>query len=131
MFHPSIHKHLAKMGSVLLLVFFYIALPQPCRAQTAIKGTVVDDYGYPVQGAMVHSKGKKTGVVTSRNGSFELPATPGTVLVFECTGYNPTQVKAGMQGPLFVRLFPRYLRQTVAPAISTVTAGDTIYIPYN
>jgi TonB-linked SusC/RagA family outer membrane protein len=131
MFHRNIYKYISKMAGVLLLALFYLVLPQIAQAQTTIKGTVLDDYGYPLQGAMVHVKGEKTGRVTGSDGAFELPAAAGTVLVFEYRGYNTTEIKARANRPLFVRLSARYLRQTPAPGISTTLAGDTIYISNN
>jgi len=125
----SIYKNIVKTGGVLLATLLYITLPHTCLAQSSVNGTVVDDYGVPVQGATVHIKGEKTGRVTNQDGAFNLPAGPGTVLVFEYPGYNTTEVKAKSSRPLFVRLSARYLQQTVTPRISTVPAGDTIYIP--
>ena len=114
---------------MLFLALLYIALPTTCLAQTAVHGTVVDDHGYPIQGAMVHCKGEKYAQVTNKDGAFEMTATPGAVLVFEYPGYNTTEVKAGSRQPLYVRLFTRYLQQTIALHSNTTPAGDTIYIP--
>ncbi|MFL5746679.1 MAG: carboxypeptidase-like regulatory domain-containing protein, partial [Niastella sp.] len=129
MVHTSIYKNIVKTGSVLFLALLYIAWPDTCLAQTAVTGTVVDDHGYPIQGALVHLKGEKYAQVTNKDGVFELTATPGAVLVFEYPGYNTIAIKAGSRQPLFVRLSTRYLQQTVAPQSNTLPAGDTIYIP--
>jgi TonB-linked SusC/RagA family outer membrane protein len=129
MVHTSISKNIIKTGSVLFLALLYIALPTPCLAQTAVNGTVVDDHGYPIQGAMVHLKGEKYAQVTNKDGVFELIATPGAILVFEFPGFNTIEVKAGSRQPLYVRLPARYLQQTAAPHTNTTPAGDTIYIP--
>ena len=64
----SIYKHIEKPGGVLLVVLCFMVLPHTCLAQTSIRGTVVDDYGYPVQGAIVHLKGEKTGPFTNKEG---------------------------------------------------------------
>lgn len=125
----SKYKNMVKTGSMLLLALLYIALPHTCLAQTSINGTVVDDYGYPVQGAMVHLKGENNPGLTNKDGGFSLPATPGAVLVVEYPGYNTMEVKAKSGRPLFVRLSARYLSQTIHPGITTMPAGDTIYIP--
>jgi TonB-linked SusC/RagA family outer membrane protein len=125
----SIYKNIVKTGVTLWVTLLYITLPHMCLAQTSMKGTVVDDYGVPVQGATVHIKGEKAGRVTGQDGAFELPATPGAVLVIEYPGYNTMEIKAKSNRPLFVRLSAHYLQQMVAPRISTVATGDTIYIP--
>jgi TonB-linked SusC/RagA family outer membrane protein len=129
MVHSNIYKNIVKTGSVLFMALLYIALPHTCLAQTSVKGTVVDNYGYPVQEATVHIKGEKTAQVTGTDGAFELRATPGAVLVFEYPGCNTTEVKARGNRPLYVRLAPRYLQQAVTPGISRMSSGDTIYIP--
>src|SRR6185503_7456107 len=129
MFHPYIYKNSLKACSVLLLALFYITIPKTVLAQSTIKGTVVDDHGYPLKRAIVHLKGKKTGVATNKDGYFELPAMPGTVLVFVHPRYYTTEVKVKTNRPLLVHMSVRYLQETVAPAISTATNGDTIYLP--
>ncbi|MBO9202460.1 MULTISPECIES: SusC/RagA family TonB-linked outer membrane protein [Niastella] len=128
MAHSNIYKNIVKTGSVLFLTLLYLAWPHSCLAQTTVNGTVVDDYGYPVQGAMVHLKGEKIAQITNKDGVFEIVTTPGAVLVFEYPGYNTIEVKAGSRRPLFVRLPVRYLSQTIPPASKTTPAGDTIYI---
>jgi TonB-linked SusC/RagA family outer membrane protein len=124
----SIYKHVLKTGALLLLVLGCMALPYTCLAQTSIRGTVVDDHGYPVQGAMVHLRGEKTGPLTNKEGVFEIPVTPGAVLVIEYPGYNTTEVKTKTGQSLLVRLSHRYLAQTPAPRSNITPAGDTIYI---
>jgi len=131
MFHPHVYKHLSKMSGALLLALLCIAIPRTCLAQSSVKGTVLDDFGYPVQGALVHIKGEKTGVVAGKNGSFELPAAGGRVLVFEYPGFNTAERSAGSDGPLYVRLSARYLCLSTTPDITTQPIGDTIYVPYN
>lgn len=129
MVHPRIYKNSLKTGGILFVVLCCMALPQTCLAQTAVKGTVLDDYGYPVQGAVVHRKGEKTAQVTGKDGTFEWPSTPGAVLVFDYPGYNTIEIKAGANRSPFVRLSPRYLRQTLLPGSNAASTGDTIYIP--
>lgn len=122
MFHPNIYK---KLLTLLSIVVSHI-----CLAQTPIKGTVLDDFGYPLPGARVHIKGNTTNVITGRDGTFELSAIAGTMLVFERPGYNVTEARATSQ-PLSVRMPINYLRQTVAPNSRPREAGDTIFLSYN
>jgi TonB-linked SusC/RagA family outer membrane protein len=125
----SIYKHIIKTGGVLLMAFCCMAIPHTSLAQTALKGTVADDYGYPLQGAMVHRKGDNTNVVTGKDGTFELQVIAGTVLVVEYPGYNTNEVKVKSNRPLFVRLSPRYLQQAAPPGRAAPGTGDTIYVP--
>lgn len=128
MFHPYVYKNILKPGGALLLALLCLAAPRTALAQTATKGTVLDDYGYPLQGAIVHIKGDRKGVVTSKDGSFELSNAAGRVLVVEYPGFSIAEQKAG--ATVAIRLSPRYLRQTTSPDIQTKPDGDTIYVPY-
>ena len=131
MFQLYVYKYLSNKGGTLLLALLCIVLPGICLAQASVKGTVLDDFGYPVQGAMVHIKGEKTGLVTGKDGAWELPAAAGRVLVFEYPGFNTAERKARSGEPLYVRLSARYLCLSAAPDITTQPGGDTIYVPYN
>jgi TonB-linked SusC/RagA family outer membrane protein len=92
---------------------------------------VLDDFGYPLQGVQIHIKGQKTGPVSGSDGSFGIAAGAGAVLVFEHSGFNTTEIRAGSAGPLFVRMPARYLRQSAAPDPGARPSGDTIYVAYN
>ena len=71
-----------------LLALLVVAMPVMAmgNAGTPIKGTVLDSYGYPLQGAVVHIRGEKSGVVTGSDGSFSIDAVAGMVLVIEHPG---------------------------------------------
>ena len=131
MFHAYVYNNWSKTGGALLLALLCLTIPRICLAQTPVKGTVLDDFSYPVQGAMVHIKGEKTGFVTGKDGAFEIPAAGGKVLLFEYPGFNTAQRNAKSGGPIYVRLSVRTLHQPVGPDITTQAGGDTIYIPYN
>jgi TonB-linked SusC/RagA family outer membrane protein len=128
MFHSYIYNSLPKMTGLLLLALLTLSMVIP---DPPVSGKVVDDYGYPVQGVIVHIKGVKTGVVTDKDGSFVIDATAGAVLVFEQTGFNVSEAKVKNGRPLLVRLGDRYLHQPFPPAAGAVPAGDTIYVPYH
>jgi len=129
MFHPNVY--ISKRSSAILLTLLCVALSQLCLAQGTIRGTVLDDYGYPLQGARVHIKGGQTSVVTDREGSFELSAAAGSTLTIEHRGYNVTEAKVTAGQPLFIRMPMNYLRQTISPDNSPREAGDSIFLSYN
>ncbi len=116
-----------------LLVLLVLAIPAMAmgNAATPIKGTILDSYGYPLQGAVVHIKGERSGVVTGKDGSFEVDAAAGTVLIVEHPGFNVSEIKARAGQPMLVRLAERYLRAALPPSIKTQASGDTIYVSYH
>jgi len=115
----------------IITILLCIAVPRISLAQASVKGTVLDDFGYPLQGVQIHIKGQKTGPVSASDGSFGIAAGAGAVLVFEHSGFNTTEIRAGSAGPLLVRMPARYLRQTAAPDPGARASGDTIYVAYN
>ncbi|MET0636907.1 MAG: SusC/RagA family TonB-linked outer membrane protein [Chitinophagaceae bacterium] len=57
-----------------------------------ISGHVVDSSGLPLAGATVSIKGKSS-VTTSANGSFQIQAEPGDVIVVSFVGFTPSSFK--------------------------------------
>jgi len=110
------------MVGVLLVA---ILVTHQVSGQTPFSGTVVDDYGYPVQAAVVRIKGAKTTTITAKDGSFQMNAPAGAMLVIERAGYNVAAVRATAGRPVVVRISSSYLQ---LPAESR-TIGDTILIP--
>jgi len=62
-------------------------------AQSAVKGTVLDENGDPVIGASVMLKGSKVGTVTDVDGNFSLSGAEGKTLVVSYLGYKNQEVK--------------------------------------
>ena len=88
--------------SLLLCASPQVALADDSRADAieivqqagVIKGTVVDNTGFPVIGAAVVVKGTTNGVVTDFDGNFELNAKVGAELEISYVGYKKVTVKA-------------------------------------
>jgi len=127
MFHSILYHRLPKMTGLLLLAMLTLsmAIPDP-----PVSGKVVDDYGHPLPGVVIHIKGVKTEVMTDKDGSFSLEAAAGATLVFEHTGFNVAEAKVQDGRPILVRLLDRYLHQPIPPAVGAVATGDSIYLPY-
>jgi TonB-linked SusC/RagA family outer membrane protein len=119
-----------KVSTALLRTLLYLSLPGISLAQTYTHGTILDDYGYPAQGAVVHLKGSTSGSVTNKEGNFTITASDGAILIVEMPGFNTSEVRVRNNRPLLIRLPARYLRHITPPTISTRPSGDTIYIPY-
>ena len=100
----------SKMAGIGLCSLLLCASPQAALADVAgadaieavqqsgkIKGTVIDNTGFPVIGAAVMVKGTTNGVVTDFDGNFEINAKPGDVLEISFVGYKTITVKATAQ----------------------------------
>ncbi|WP_200976246.1 TonB-dependent receptor [Echinicola sp. 20G] len=57
-----------------------------------VKGTVLDDIGYPLPGATVLVKGTTSGTVTNLEGEYEIDVNQGDVLVFSFVGFSSQEV---------------------------------------
>jgi CarboxypepD_reg-like domain/TonB-dependent Receptor Plug Domain len=53
------------------IVFAFLLIPVFCLSQTTLKGTVVDEFGTPIEGANVFIKGTYDGSTSNENGFFE------------------------------------------------------------
>lgn len=72
-------------------------------AQETVKGTVIDDLGYPLIGASILEKGTNNGSISDVNGQYSIKVTTTSpVLVFSFTGYNTIEVPVQGQNVLDV-----------------------------
>jgi len=110
-------------AGVLLLALLWVLAPRQALAQTPLHGTVVDDYGYPVQAAVVRVRGDRTSVLTDKDGGFQLNAAAGATLIVERPGFYTAEVRGRGAKALIVRMNRSFLQQPVE-------SGDTILVPY-
>jgi len=117
----------------LLLMIPILCIARPALAQTQgtplVTGIVFDDYGHPLQGAIVTVKGSKGGSVSDRDGAFRIGASPGSTLVFEHSSFNVTEVKVKAGREVLVRLSERALHEPYYKTRHSTLSGDTIYLP--
>lgn len=74
------------------------------KSRIDIKGTVLDEDGNPVEGALVRIKGTSSGVMTGLEGEFVISAdTPGGILVVSLLGFETREVPV-TGSPLVIRL---------------------------
>ena len=132
MSHSYVKNCLTKFIPVMLLL-----LPLFCMvssglangpADPPVEGTVVDDYGYPLQGVLVSLKGSKAGVFSDKDGHFRIEAPAGSVLVFEHASFAVAEVKTRAGQEVLIRLADRYLHAPVNTVRAAAPAGDTIYL---
>ena len=69
-----------------------------------ISGRVTDTAGQPVVGATVTVEGSQRGVITDPNGGYRIQGSENAVLVFQCLGYERTEVKVGSKDVVNVEM---------------------------
>jgi TonB-linked SusC/RagA family outer membrane protein len=130
------------MGFALLVLLCNIALAQ----QTALKGSVTDEKGMPLEGVSVSMRGSKQGTTTDAKGQFVLtvPKLPATV-VFSYTGFtsvtrsvaNAEAISVSLfradadMGDVVVLGYQTVRRKDVLASVASVSAKDLKDIPIN
>ncbi|MDD6365060.1 MAG: SusC/RagA family TonB-linked outer membrane protein [Bacteroidales bacterium] len=90
------------------------------QRQITAKGTVVDDDGEAVIGAVVSSKGRKGAHTTVRtDGTFSISVPEGTILSFSCLGYTETQMKASEDMEVTMTVDRQQIEETVIVGYTT------------
>lgn len=67
------------------------------QQSSTVRGTIIDNTGFPVTGASVVVKGTTVGAISDFDGNFELAAKPGDMLEISFVGYKTVTVKATAQ----------------------------------
>ena len=98
-----IQNQLLKKTLFLFCGFFLYGMSQ---AQT-IAGKVTGENGNPLSGVSVQIKNSNKGTGTDANGTFQINANPGKVLVFTFVGYEPQEVKVDSKIQYDVSLSPK------------------------
>jgi TonB-dependent starch-binding outer membrane protein SusC len=85
-----------KKSSSASMLFFVCLLMQSVFtfAQSGISGSVKSGSNEPISGATVSVKLKKLSVVSKADGSFNIGASTGDILVFSAVGFETKEVKA-------------------------------------
>jgi TonB-dependent starch-binding outer membrane protein SusC len=124
-------------GKRLLLLLFLLPLYTLAQSQL-ITGTVKDSTGRPMAGISVSVKGKSRVTITKGNGSFDIPAGTGDVLVFSGISLEEQEVLIGSNTTLNVVMrssattmtdvvvvgYGKGSRKTLSSAITTVKPED-------
>jgi len=80
-------------GVLLWLCLILLCAGLPLHAQNLVSGTVIDQNGVPVEGAVVKVKGTDRGTVTDAQGRWSLPGVKqGDSLEFSCIGYESSEI---------------------------------------
>lgn len=88
------------------LSIFFSILSVAVFAQQMVKGKITDNKGNPVAGVSVSNQQSKAGVVTAADGSFEIQAASGEMLLVRAAGYNSIELKVGKAAEISIELTP-------------------------
>jgi len=114
-----------KQIPVMLFALFTCCLAS--YAQTKIRGVVTDYINKnPVPGVAVQVKGSKTGIITGKDGSYEITVTPNaTILVFQSTSYRTKEVAISGRSEINIELETGWqsLNEVMVVAYGTAKKG--------
>lgn len=71
----------------------FTAQAQAAQTQGSVTGTLTDESGEPLVGALVENKTTKAKVLTDIDGKYKIAAKPGDVLAFTSVGMTPAERK--------------------------------------
>jgi hypothetical protein len=81
---------------LLIIIIFQTV----CLYSQTIKGVVTDETGTPVPGATIFIKNSYVGVMTDKNGSYQISLKPGKqTLIFKMMGYNTIEKEIIIDDP--------------------------------
>lgn len=84
-------KKLLTFLTLSLLLCYGVAMAQTRQ----ISGTISDDEGIPLQGAVVFEKGTSNGVVTDKDGYFLLDASTQSTIIISFVGFESIETQVG------------------------------------
>ena len=124
----------------IIFVAFLFALSLSAHAQSfTVSGTVKDDKGSPLEGAVVRVKGIDKSVAADRNGRYTIPVPgPDAVLVITFVGYTEVEEPVGQRKRIDVTMvstggklddivvvgYGTQKKRDLTDAIATVTGTD-------
>ncbi len=132
MLQPTFKKYLAAVIALSLLSVQTAKAQQTTHPQQAthpVGGLVTDEYGKPLAGVRVHSKGDSAGTFTNADGYYHLPATIGQPLLFSAPQFEGQQRRAQGDTLPAIRLTSTFLHEPQIDAITSISRKDTILIP--
>src|SRR5690349_24727270 len=77
-------------------------------ATVNVSGKVLDDFGHPLAGVRVNVKGSTSSTITNPSGLFRLDVPAGAGLVLSHPLFNVTEVTAGANKDVTIKLTERY-----------------------
>ncbi|MDR0510934.1 MAG: TonB-dependent receptor [Rikenellaceae bacterium] len=130
-----IREKMNKSVFVGLILLLLAAMPFAVAAQTdtpsgssRVTGTVVDDKGTPVVGAVIVVNGKASGVATDANGRWSLALSPGDVIRVSYPGAETFEQAAGPRTHIDIRLAEKQsaIDEVIVIGYGTTTRRSTV-----
>lgn len=90
--------------TIAIAAWLLLAVAFAYAQSPTVSGKVVDKQGVAIPGASIHIQGRNTGVMTAADGTFNINAKEGDVLLITAMGYTTTTAKAGSTAPLIISL---------------------------
>jgi len=126
MLQPIFKKYLA---AVIALSMLSVQTAKAQQTTHPVGGFVTDEYGKPLAGARVHSKGDSAGTFTNADGYYHLSATIGQPLLFSAPQFDGQQRRAPGDTLPAIRLTSSFLREPQIDPKTSISNKDTILIP--
>ena len=125
-----------QISLIIAGIFLYISAH--AQAQNITGKVISSDNDQPLPGVSIKIKGRANGTVSSVDGSYNIPAVPGNVLVFSFLGYTSQEITIKKDGPVNVRLnstssnlnevvvigYGKRSRKDVTGSISSIKGAD-------
>ena len=115
----TIKQRFTRVVQIMLTLLLSLSMLMANAQQNKISGTVKDAKGSPATGVTINVKGTRTNSVSADDGSFNISAKDGDVLVFSSVSFETTEVKVGPGASYNVSL-----------AASTATLSDVVVVGY-
>jgi len=137
MLQQSLTRYLAVLTTLLLLSVQPGTAQSPSAppAHTAnasthyVGGIVTDEYGKPLSGVYVQTKGENNIAFTDTEGHFHIETSLGKMLVFSHPQFDVMEYLPRADTVLPIRMTTRFLHTPAANAATSVEQKDTIFIP--
>lgn len=133
-----------KRTYLFFVLFAAIAFLAFSNAFKTITGSITDEAGNPVPYTSVSIKGTQKSITSGANGSYQIEAGVGNVLVFSAIGYTTTEIQVGKQSVINVVLVATQnthdevvvvgygtIAKKMVPGATTVIRGVTSSSPAN
>jgi hypothetical protein len=95
----------------------------------SVGGIVTDEYGKPLSGVHVQTKGENNSAFTDAEGHFHIETSFGKMLVFSHPQFDVMEYLPRADTMLPIRMTTRFLHTPAANAPTSVEQKDTIFIP--
>lgn len=115
-----------KLFIVIFTSLLFFNLMAHAQGTMTVQGTVLDDAGVPIPGALVSVSGTTRGTMTDIDGKYSISVTSKETLDFSCMGYTSKSVLVGNQGLINVTLSEEsmMLNETVVVGYGTQRKVD-------